>query len=72
MPKRISSEQVFALKGWTVKTEQGKFFICPTAYFDDKTRWSGPYKSLQYATNAIARKLQAEFAKRQKQLEGTA
>lgn len=68
--RTMSSDQVFALKAWTVKVEQDKFYICPTAYFDDKNRWSGPYKSLQHATNAIARKLQAEFVKRQKQFEG--
>ncbi len=70
MPKRLSAARVFALKGWTVKTEKGKYFISPTACFDDKNVWAGPYKSLQHATNAIARKLQEEFTRREKRLAG--
>ena len=59
-----------AMKAWTIKTEKSEFFICPTPYFDDKEKWSGPYKTLQRATTAIARKLQAEFAERLKRVQG--
>jgi len=60
MKRKLSHERVFALKGFTVKIERGKFFISPTG----DTRWSGPYKSLHHATTAIARKLAREFTER--------
>ncbi len=51
----------FALKAWTIKQRGGKFYISPTASFDDKTRWSKPYTTLQHACTAIARKLADEW-----------
>ena len=68
--KRRAHVTVFALKGWTVKSENGRFFISPSACFDDKHKWRGPYRTLQHATTAIARKLGEEFNKRHKRLEG--
>lgn len=71
MQKRLTSARVYALKAWTIKVdEKGQYFISPTAYFDDKHRWSSPYRTLQHATNAIARKLQQEFLERDKRLAG--
>ena len=55
---------VFALKAWTIKQHGDKFFIAPTASFDDKTKWSKPYATLQRATTAIARKLAEEWMQR--------
>jgi hypothetical protein len=55
----------FALKSWTIKQQGEKFVIAPTASFDDKTRWSKPYASLQAATSAIARKLAEEWRERE-------
>ena len=55
---------MFALKGFTIKTESGKFFVSPTGL----NRWAGPYKSLQHATTAIARKLSREFTQRNERL----
>lgn len=67
MLKRLPPARVFALKGWTIKVdENGQYFVCPTACFEDKTKWSGPYKSLHHATNAIARNLQHQFLEREK------
>lgn len=68
--KRRAHLKVFALRAWTVKSENGKFFISPTACFDDKHKWRGPYRTLQHATTAIARKLGEEFNERHKRLEG--
>ena len=65
MQRRLTPERVFALRGFTIKTTDGKFWVAPTAYFNEKQKWAGPYKSLQHATTAIARKLQAEFTKRE-------
>jgi len=60
MRRKLTKERVFALKGFTIKIERGKFFVSPTGY----NRWSGPYKSLHYATMAIARNLAREFTER--------
>ena len=68
--RRRADVRLFALKGWTVKSGNGKFFISPTTCFDNKHKWRGPYRSLQHATTAIARKLGEEFNKRNKRLEG--
>ena len=68
--KRPAHVRAFALKAWTVKSENNKFFISPTACFEDKHKWRGPYRTLQHATTAIARKLCEEFNKRHKRLEG--
>ena len=54
----------YALKAWTVKQHGDKFYIAPTASFDDRTRWSKPYTTLQRACTAIARKLAREWQSR--------
>jgi len=55
---------VFALKAWTIKQHGDKFYVAPTAAFDDKMKWSKPYATLQRATTAIARKLADEWLQR--------
>ena len=65
MKRKLSEARVFALKGFTIKTTEGKFFVSPTG----RNTWSGPYKSLQHATTAIARKLAREFADRDARLQ---
>jgi hypothetical protein len=66
--QHLTPARVFALKAWTIKFDRGQYFISPTAYFDDKHAWSGPYNTLPRATNAIARKLQHEFLERDKRM----
>jgi hypothetical protein len=65
MKKKLTEARVFALRGYTVKTEHGKFFVSPT----DRNQWAGPYKSLHHATTAIARKLSREFTERDTRLQ---
>jgi hypothetical protein len=65
MKSKLSEAHVFALKGFTIKTTGGKFFVSPTG----RSTWSGPYKSLHHATTAIARKLAREFIKRATRLQ---
>ena len=65
MKKKLTPARVFALKGFTIKTEVGKFFVSPTG----RNTWSGPYKSLHHATIAIARKLSREFTQRSQRLQ---
>lgn len=65
MKSNLSEARVFALKGFTIKTEGTKFFVSPTG----RNTWSGPYKSLQHATTAIARKLAREFTERDTRLQ---
>ena len=65
MNRKLSQARVFALKGFTIKTEGAKFFVSPTG----RNTWSGPYKSLHHATTAIARKLAREFTKRDARLQ---
>ena len=65
MKKKLTEARVFALKGFTIKTESGKFFVSPTG----RNTWSGPYKSLHHATTAIARKLAREFTERNHRLQ---
>ena len=60
----LTAAKVFALRGYTLKIERGKYFIAPTIAFKNQLQWKGPYRSLQHACTAVARKLQAEFAKR--------
>ena len=60
MKRKLSHARVFALKGFTIKSERGKFFVSPTG----RNNWAGPYKSLHHATTAIARKLSREFTQR--------
>jgi hypothetical protein len=61
-------QAVYALTQWTIRRNEkdGKYYIAPTASFDDKTRWSKPYDSLQRACTAIARKLASEWQQRDK------
>lgn len=67
MTKQLTRARVFALKGFTIKTEDGRFFITPTGHH----KWAGPYKSLHHATTAIARKLSREFMQRNDRLQQT-
>jgi hypothetical protein len=66
LKKKLSADRVFALRGWTIKVEAGKFFVAPTL---DQRKFMGPYKSLTSATTAIARKLEREFAERNARLQ---
>ena len=66
MKTKLSEARVFALRGYTVKVERGKFYVAPTL---DQRKYAGPYKSLQHTTTAIARKLAKEFATRSAKLE---
>ena len=63
--KTLSRSRVFALKGFTIKSDRGKFFVSPTGH----STWAGPYKSLHHATTAIARKLAREFTERNQRLQ---
>ena len=65
MKRKLSQARVFALKGFTIKSERGKFFISATG----RNNWAGPYKSLHHATTAIARKLSREFTQRTQRLQ---
>lgn len=65
MKKKLTEARVFALKGFTIKSERGKFFVSPTGH----NNWAGPYKSLHHATTAIARKLSREFTQRNERLQ---
>ena len=64
MTKTLTEARVFALKGFTIKSKSGKFFVLPTG----RDTWAGPYKSLHHATTAIARKLAREFTERNQRL----
>lgn len=64
MKRKLTEARVYALRGYTVKIEGGKYFVSPSSFPNQGRKWAGPYKSLQHATTAIARKLQREFAKR--------
>ena len=57
---------IYALQSWSVKKSGSKWYIAPTARFEDKPPWSKPYATLQRATTAIARKLADEVMKRHK------
>jgi hypothetical protein len=61
---KFSQARIFALRGFTIKAENGKFFVAPTG----RNTWTGPYKSLHHATTAIARKLSREFTQRTRRL----
>lgn len=61
---RKAAPATYALTAWTIKEIGGKYYIAPTAYFDDKARWSKLYTTLQRACTAIARKLAAEWHER--------
>lgn len=66
MRSNPSRPHVFALKAFSIKCDRGKFFVSPTNH----SRWSGPYRTLQHATTAIARHLAREFAARHKRSAG--
>jgi hypothetical protein len=55
---------IYALRVWSVKKVNGKWFISPAARFDDKEQWKGPYTNVHRATTAIARKLAEEITQR--------
>jgi hypothetical protein len=57
---------IYALRDWTIRKTNGKWYIAPTARFEDKPQWSKPYATLQRATTAIARKIADEVIKRHK------
>jgi hypothetical protein len=74
-PKRVKSELVkpanpdappaiYALRVWSVKKVNGKWYISPAARFDAKEEWMGPYDTVHRATTAIARKLAEEIIER--------
>ena len=47
---------MFALSGHTIKVERGQFYVAKTL----RGKWcSGPYKTLQHAATAIARRFAA-------------
>jgi hypothetical protein len=59
---------VFALQQWTIKRlngERAKFYIVPTSAMAFRARpWVGPYRSLQAASAAVARRLAEEWLRR--------
>lgn len=55
---------ISALRVWSVKKVNGKWYISQAARFDDKEQWSKPYETLQRATTAIARKMAGEVIER--------
>lgn len=57
---------IYALRMWSVKKVNGKWYISQAARFDDKAQWSRPYETLQRATTAIARKMAEEVQERHK------
>jgi hypothetical protein len=65
-PTHPALPAIYALTDWTVKKANGKWYVAPTARFEDKPQWSKPYATLQRATTAIARKLADEVMRRHK------
>ena len=63
---KLSREQVFALRAWTLKVAGGKFYAHPTYHADKEI---GPFKSLQATAAAISRKLAEEYTTRTQRLE---
>jgi hypothetical protein len=55
---------IYALRTWSVKKVNGKWFVSQAARFDDKEQWMGPYDTIHRATTAIARKLAEEVMER--------
>jgi hypothetical protein len=55
---------IYALRVWSVKKVNGKWYISQAARFDDKEQWMGPYDTIHRATTAIARKLAEEVMAR--------
>jgi len=65
-PLHKAPAEVYALRAWSVKKVGDKWYVAPTACFDNKPEWSKPYATLYRATSAIARKLAEEVLTRQK------
>lgn len=57
---------VYALKQWSLRRSGTEWFVSPTAFFEKKPEWKGPYQTLRRATLAIARKLEEEAHRRDK------
>jgi hypothetical protein len=55
---------IYALRVWSVKKVNGKWYTSQAARFDDKEQWMGPYDTIHRATTAIARKLAEEVMAR--------
>jgi hypothetical protein len=55
---------IYALRVWSVKKVNGKWYISQAARFDDKEQWMGPYETIHRATTAIARKMAEEVMAR--------
>jgi len=64
-PVSKAPPEVYALTAWSVRKSGDKWYVAPTACFDNKPEWSKPYASLYRATTAIARKLAEEVLARQ-------
>jgi len=65
-PLHPAPPAIYALRMWSVKKVNGKWYISQAARFDDKAQWSRPYETLQRATTAIARKMAEEVQERHK------
>lgn len=65
MKKKLPQARVFALEGYTIKSDRGKFFVSPTGRND----WAGPHRSLHHVATAIARRLSREFTQRNERLQ---
>lgn len=65
-PLRPPPPAIYALRVWSVKKVNGKWYISLAARFDEKAQWSRPYETLQRATTAIARKIAEEVQERHK------
>lgn len=63
-PLRPPPPAIYALRVWSVKKVNGKWYISRAARFDDKEQWMGPYDTIHRATTAIARKLAEEVMAR--------
>lgn len=60
-PRHPAPPAIYALRVWSVKKVNGKWYISQAARFDDKEQWSRPYATLHRATTAIARKMAEEI-----------
>jgi hypothetical protein len=57
-------EIVYALSGYKIKEDHGRYYIAKTALWGVSHQWSKAYRSLTQATNAIARHLEREWTER--------
>ena len=55
---------VYALSGYTIREDHGKFFVAKTALWGGSHQWSTSYGSLTQAANAVARHLEREWSER--------